>query len=601
MSTKHSKAAEKFLQDSKMAAWHNETLWMVRAKRDKMSKEVPEWEELRNKACELKLYSNSHLEELLQEFEKNATANGAIVHWAKDADEYCAIVYEILNEHNVHHFIKSKSMLAEECGLNPFLMERGIDVVESDLGERILQLMHLEPSHIVLPAIHIKREQVGELFEKEMGTEKGNFDPTYLTHAARKNLRHLFLNAEAAMTGANFAVASTGDIVVCTNEGNADMGTSYPKLNIAAFGMEKIVPDLDALGVFTRLLARSATGQPVTTYTSHYRRPREGGEYHIIIVDNGRSTLLSKPDHIKTLNCIRCGACMNTCPVYRRSGGYSYTYFIPGPIGINLGMAHDPEKYYDNLSACSLCMSCSDVCPVKVDLAEQIYKWRQDLDGLGKANTGKKIMSGGMKFLMERPALFNAALWAAPMVNSLPRFMKYNDFDDWGKGRELPEFAKESFNEMWKKNEVQGRRNQNEQQRRNIGEHPQAYADTLRKAGYSGYETFDVSGQNRAILRYQPGGRWYGSGIGRRRRCECRHSPDVSGCDAHCFRIAGYILRNFQSGYGGRPERTGRNRGSRYSGRDRSSGERRCLDTANREVQSDLFYFGETGDSDRPE
>ena len=134
MSTKHSKAAEKFLQDSKMAAWHNETLWMVRAKRDKMSKEVPEWEELRNKACELKLYSNSHLEELLLEFEKNATANGAIVHWAKDADEYCAIVYEILNEHNVHHFIKSKSMLAEECGLNPFLMERGIDVVESDLA-----------------------------------------------------------------------------------------------------------------------------------------------------------------------------------------------------------------------------------------------------------------------------------------------------------------------------------------------------------------------------------------------------------------------------------------------------------------------------------
>ena len=164
MSTRHSKAAEKFLQDSKMAAWHNETLWLVRAKRDKMSKEVPEWEELRNKACELKLYSNSHLEELLLEFEKNATANGAIVHWAKDADEYCAIVYEILNEHNVRHFIKSKSMLAEECGLNPFLMERGIDVVESDLGERILQLMHLEPSHIVLPAIHIKREQVGELF-----------------------------------------------------------------------------------------------------------------------------------------------------------------------------------------------------------------------------------------------------------------------------------------------------------------------------------------------------------------------------------------------------------------------------------------------------
>ena len=293
MSTKHAKAAEKFLENPVMAAWHNETLWMVRAKRDKMSKEVPEWEELRDKACALKLYSNSHLEELLLEFEKNATANGAIVHWAKDAEEYRAIVYEILSSHGVKHFVKSKSMLAEECELNPFLIEKGIDVVESDLGERILQLMNLAPSHIVLPAIHIKREQVGELFEKEMGTEKGNFDPTYLTHAARKNLRNIFLNAEAAMTGANFAVASTGDIVVCTNEGNADMGTSCPTLNIAAFGMEKIVPDMN---------------------------PREGGEYHIIIVDNGRSALLAHPDHIKTLNCIRCGACMNTCPVYRRSG-----------------------------------------------------------------------------------------------------------------------------------------------------------------------------------------------------------------------------------------------------------------------------------------
>lgn len=336
-------------------------------------------------------------------------------------------------------------------------------MVESDLGERILQLMHLPPSHIVLPAIHIRREQVGKLFEKEMGSEKGNSDPTYLTHVARKNLRDIFLNADAAMTGANFAVASTGDIVVCTNEGNADMGTSCPKLNIAAFGLEKIVPDMEALGVFTRLLARSATGQPITTYTSHYRRPREGGEYHIIIVDNGRSAMLAHPEHIKTLNCIRCGACMNTCPVYRRSGGYSYTYFIPGPIGINLGMAHEPEKYYDNLSACSLCLSCSNVCPVKVDLGEQIYKWRQVLPRIGKANPVKKLMSGGMKTLMEHPVMFNAALWAAPLVNHLPRFMVYNGLDDWGKGRELPEFASESFNEMWKKNKVQGEEAHNEQ------------------------------------------------------------------------------------------------------------------------------------------
>lgn len=454
MSTKHSKAAAEFLKNKKQAAWHDETLWLVRAKRDRLSKEVSEWEELRNMACATKLYSNSHLDELLVEFENNARANGAHVYWAKDADEYCNIVYNILNQHGVKHFIKSKSMLAEECELNPFLENKGIEVVESDLGERILQLMHLKPSHIVLPAIHIKREQVGELFEREMGTEKGNFDPTYLTHAARKNLRQKFIHAEAAMTGANFAVASTGEIVVCTNEGNADMGTSQPKLQIAAFGMEKIVPDRESLGVFTRLLARSATGQPITTYTSHYRKPREGGELHIIIVDNGRSKILADQKHIKTLNCIRCGACMNTCPVYRRSGGYSYTYFIPGPIGINLGMLKAPLHYYDNVSACSLCYSCSFVCPAKVDLAEQIYLWRQDLDKLGKADRMKRVMSGGMEFMMNRPLIFNMALKWAPLVNGMPRFLIYNGLNDWGKGREMPKFAKESFNEMWKKGKV---------------------------------------------------------------------------------------------------------------------------------------------------
>ena len=398
MSTKHSKAAEKFLQNKDMVAWHNETLWMVRAKRDKISRELPEWEDLREKACQLKLYSNSHLDELLVEFEKNATANGAIVHWAKDAEEYRQIIYDLLSSHGVKRFVKSKSMLSEECELDPFLISKGIDTVETDLGERILQLMHLPPSHIVLPAIHIKR-----------------------------------------------------------HEGNADMGMSCPKLNISAFGLEKIVPDMEALGVFTRLLARSGTGQPSTTYTSHFRSPRQGGEYHIIIVDNGRTEMLANADHIRLLNCIRCGACMNTCPVYRRSGGYSYTYFIPGPIGINLGMAHDPQRYYDNLSACSLCLSCSNVCPAKVDLGEQIYKWRQGLKAIGKASTEKQYMSEGMEFLMERPRLFNAALWAAPMVNALPRFMKYNGLNDWGKGRELPKFASESFNEMWKKNKVQGK------------------------------------------------------------------------------------------------------------------------------------------------
>lgn len=454
MSTKHSKAAETFLKNRSLAAWHDETLWMVRAKRDKMSKAVPEWEHLRDMACAIKMYSNSHLDQLLVEFEKNAKANGAHVYWAKDAEEYCSIVARILEEHQVKHFIKSKSMLAEECGLNEYLEQKGVEVVESDLGERILQLMHKKPSHIVLPAIHVKKEEIGELFVKEMDTEPGNNDQTYLTHAARKNLRRKFIEAEAAMTGANFAVASTGECVVCTNEGNADMGTSQPKLQITAFGMEKIVPDRDALGVFTRLLARSGTGQPITTYTSHYRKPRAGGELYIIIVDNGRSRILGDPDHVKALNCLRCGACMNTCPVYRRSGGYAYTYFIPGPIGINLGMLKDPQQYYDNVSACSLCHSCQNVCPAKVDLADQIYCWRQKLHTLGVASPSKKLMSGGMQFLMERPSLFNMALHHASVANALPHWLVYNSLNDWGKEHEMPVFAKESFNEMWKKNKV---------------------------------------------------------------------------------------------------------------------------------------------------
>lgn len=455
MSTKHAEAASRFIDNKEQEIWHNETLWLVRAKRDKMAMQLPEWEELRELANKIKMHTITHFDTYLDQFASNAEANGVIVHWAKDAKEHNEIVYKILTDHKAKKLVKSKSMLSEECHLNPYLIERGVDVVESDLGERILQLLDEPPSHIVLPAIHLKRQEVGVLFEDKLNTEKGNSDPTYLTHAARQHLRNEFLTADVAMTGANFGVAETGDVVVCTNEGNADMGTSLPKVHIVSIGMEKLLPNLKSLAIYTRLLARSATGQPITTYTSHYRKPREGCEMHIVIVDNGRSEIVSNSEHIQTLKCIRCGACMNTCPVYRRSGGYSYTYFIPGPIGINLGMLKNPEEYSDNVSACSLCYSCNNVCPVKIDLADQIYRWRQDLDSLGKADPMKKVMSKGMKFLFERPALFRTSLKFAPIVNILPRFMLYNGLNDWGKGRELPQFANESFSSMWKKGKVQ--------------------------------------------------------------------------------------------------------------------------------------------------
>lgn len=455
MSTKHTTAANKFIADGQQSAWHDKTLWLVREKRDRMAMVIPEWEQLRDIAARIKMHTLTHLGSYLEKFAQKAEANGAIIHWAKDAQEHNQIVLEILKKQGADKLVKSKSMLTEECHMNPYLIENGIDVVESDLGERILQLMDEPPSHIVMPAIHLKRQEVGALFEEKLHTEKDNSDPTYLTHAARKHLRDQFLSTQVAMTGCNFAVAETGEVVVCTNEGNADMGASLAKVHIVSAGIEKVIPDHKSLSVYTRLLARSATGQPSTTYTSHFRKPILGGELHIVLVDNGRSEILANKDHIQTLKCIRCAACMNTCPVYRRSGGYSYTYFIPGPIGINLGMLRSPEKYYDNLSACSLCYSCNNVCPVKIDLADQIYRWRQGLDALGKADPLKKTASRGLQVIFNRPGIYNSLLKVAPVVNHMPRFLIYNGLNDWGKGRELPRFASKSFTALWKKGKVQ--------------------------------------------------------------------------------------------------------------------------------------------------
>ena len=454
MSTLHRKAAQTFLKNGENAKWHDATFWALRDKRDNMAMGLDEWERLRDTASAIKRHTITHLDKYLEQFATNAEKNGVKVHWAKDAEEFNNIVLEILTSHNVKKLVKSKSMLTEECEMNPFLEQHGIDVVETDLGERILQLMKQKPSHIVVPAIHITQEEVGHLFERVLGSEKGNYDPTYLTYQARISLRNEFMTADAGMTGANFGVAATGDIVVCTNEGNADMSTSVPKLHIAAMGLEKVIPDYRSLAVFQRLLCRAATGQPTTAFTSHFRKARPDGEMHIILVDNGRSDIIANTEHWETLKCIRCGSCMNTCPVYRRSGGYSYTYFIPGPIGINLGMLKSPVKYSDNVSACSLCCSCDNVCPVKVNLSEQIYRWRQNLDSLGKADPMKKAMSAGMEYLFGHPSLYSTSLRFAPLANHLPRLLMYNKLNGWGIGHEMPEFPRESFQTMWKKGEV---------------------------------------------------------------------------------------------------------------------------------------------------
>lgn len=457
MSTSHAKQAEAYLQNDAVATRHDATFYGVRQKRDKMAQALPEWEQLRDAASQIKKHTVTHLADYLEQFAARAEANGVHVHWAKDADEYNAIVLDILSSHGVKKVVKSKSMLTEECHLNQHLEAQGIDVVETDLGERILQLMHLAPSHIVMPALHVHREEIGDCFRrlglmdevKDVPVPEDPNDPTYLTYVARMHLRRQFAEAGAGMTGANFGVAETGDVVVCTNEGNADMSTSIPRLHIVSMGIEKLVPDLSSLAVFQRLLARCGTGQETTVYTSHFRGPRPGGEMHIVLVDNGRSAILADPEHWQTLKCMRCGACMNTCPVYRRSAGYSYSYFIPGPIGINLGMLRDAAAHSGNVSACSLCMSCDQVCPVQVDLSQQIYRWRQRLEAIGQANAMKKLMSQGMTILFNHPALYTATLRLSPAANWLPSALMNSALNPWARGHQMMKFPKKSFHALW--------------------------------------------------------------------------------------------------------------------------------------------------------
>jgi len=448
----HPEKAAQFLKDEKRADWHDRTLWMVRQKRDKAAWSVSDWEDLREQASRIKEHVLSSLDTYLIQFEESARANGVHVHWADDALHFNEIILGIIKKNKAVKIVKSKSMLTEECGLNPYLEKNGIEVVDTDLGERIIQFRNESPSHIVLPAIHLRKEEIGELFHEKLNTEKGNSDPQYLTAAARVHLREKFLSADVAITGVNFVVADTGTVVVCTNEGNADMGVHSAPVQIHCMGIEKIIPGTEELAVFTRLLARSATGQPITTYTSHYRKPKAGGQMHVVIVDNGRSKRLGSGLHQNSLKCIRCGACMNTCPVYRRSGGHSYNYVIPGPIGSILAPGSDIEKFKDMPFASTLCGSCTNVCPVKIDIHSQLYSWRQEIGQ-------KKLLSPAKRFLMKIAAKVLAnTFWYNTFgkatrlaLRNLPEKVIYSKLNVWGRGRELPQAPNESFKQWYEK------------------------------------------------------------------------------------------------------------------------------------------------------
>jgi L-lactate dehydrogenase complex protein LldF len=448
----HAAAAEAFNADVARTDWHDEALWFVRMKRDRAAAAVPEWESLRERASAIKAHALTHLDEYLVEFETNALRNGMHVHWARDADEHNRIVHEILSGVGARRLVKSKSMLTEECGLNPYLEARGIEVVDTDLGERIVQLRGEGPSHIVLPAIHLRKEEVGDTFHQHLGTPAGLADPTALAAAAREHLRARFLAADATLTGMNFAIAETGGFVVCTNEGNADLGMALAPVHIASVGIEKVIPRAEDLAVFLRLLARSATGQAVTVYSSHVHGPRDGQALHVVLVDNGRTRQLAREEFWTSLKCIRCGACMNTCPIYRRSGGHSYGSTVPGPIGSVLTPGLDLERYASLPFASTLCGSCTAVCPVKIDLDAQLFRWRQRVVEAGHASPTKSAAMKASVRVFDHPRLFRAAGALARLgLRILPAPLARIAGGPWARARELPLPPKHSFRAWYRR------------------------------------------------------------------------------------------------------------------------------------------------------
>lgn len=336
--------------------------------------ELPQWEELRQIGSDIRLHTIEYMDVYLEQLEQKVLAAGGHVHWAETAEEANRIVLQIAREHNVRTAVKSKSMATEETGLNHALEQAGIQAIETDLGEYIIQLAGTGPSHIIVPAVHLKKEEVAGIFSEKLAIEAPS-DPAALARIAREILRGKFLQAEMGISGGNFLVAETGTLVMVTNEGNGRMVSTMPDLHVAVVGIDKVVPDWDSLTVFLKLLARSATGQKLSTYTQFITGPRrEEGEFgpkefHLVLLDNGRSRILKDPVGREVFKCIRCGACANVCPVYKNVGGFAYGWFISGPIGAILSPQMLGTQTARELPfASTLCGACAEVCPVKIPI-----------------------------------------------------------------------------------------------------------------------------------------------------------------------------------------------------------------------------------------
>lgn len=445
------KLGAEFIADTPHRVSHDRCLWEARMRRDRTASRIPEWEEMRALASQIKLHTLSHLDSYLGQFEEKLTANGIHVHWAEDAEAHNRIVYEIFRSHGVKTVTKGKSMLMDECGMREYLSERGIDIYEADLGERIQQLDNQRPSHIVMPAIHKLRGDVARLFADKLGSDPDIDDPHYLNSVMREHMRKHYINADAGMSGVNFGVAETGTIVVATNEGNADISANVPPLYVASMGIEKLIPRQSDLALFIRLLSRSALGFDITQYTSHYTRPRHGQEMHLVIVDNGRSARLGS-QYYEVLKCIRCGACMNTCPVFRRTSGLSYDAPYMGPIGIVLQPSYDLHRYARLPYSCTHCGSCMNVCPVKVPIPHYVFLWRTEIVERGEDELMHRTEETAMALALRNSTNLSHAerlgLWA---LRNLPKSLLESRLNPWATHHTNPEPPQETFRQYYKR------------------------------------------------------------------------------------------------------------------------------------------------------
>lgn len=419
-------------------------------RRSEAAASLPNWEELRSQARAIKDEVLLHLDRHLEKFVSQAEARGAKIHWAREALEANAIICKLALDHKARIIVKSKSMTTEETHLNSALEAAGVQVVETDLGEYIIQLAEETPSHIIAPAIHKTKGQIAELFTSELGMPPTD-DVAQLTSTARTTLRHRFAAADIGISGVNFGVAETGTIVIVENEGNIRLTTSVPRVHIAVMGIEKVVPRFADLDIFLKLLPRSGTGQRLTTYQSFITgTKRQSGdegpeELHIVLLDNGRSRMLAHPVTRQSLACIRCGACLNACPVYQQIGGHAYGSVYPGPIGaVITPQLMGIEKTSQLPYASSLCGACREVCPVKIDIPRLLLHLRGEVTAKGKGNAAEGLAFKIWARVMMSPSLYRMSSVAGRIIQRVIPLSRA-----WTKGRDLRPIEPQSFRDLW--------------------------------------------------------------------------------------------------------------------------------------------------------